>query len=159
MIESKYAFPESFRAALEDARRLAEQAGERTVGPDHILLAILNDPTCPAYRILAALGANPTTLKKQLRSKEGSRSTTPRSPTYGRGAMQLVQSAMKEAAALSNDHTGTEHLLLSLVRPRPWFGRPLFGSPYWRAGQLLRAAGVLPETIENKLRTIGGAGA
>ncbi len=158
MIESKYAFPESFRTTLEDARRLAEEAGDRTVGPDHILLAILHEPTCPAYRILAAVGANPTTLKEQLSSHEGSKSTT-RSATYGRDAMQLVQSAMKEAAALNSDHTGTEHLLLSLVRPRPWFGRPLFGSPYWRAGQLLRAAGILPEAIKNELQTGGRAGA
>lgn len=58
-------FTARMRRVLAAANAEAARLGHRCIGPEHVLLGILDDPGNPAGRILAELG-NPETLRAKL---------------------------------------------------------------------------------------------
>jgi hypothetical protein len=51
------------RAALEQATREVARRGDRTLCPEHLLLALLRDPEAGAVRVLAGLGVSPEAIE------------------------------------------------------------------------------------------------
>ena len=100
--------------AQAEGRRLNSDS----IGPEHILLAILKDEDSVAARILRNLGLKFPQLKKEVEQIIKKTGTTiilgniPFNIRYNR----ILEIAIDEARKLNNSYIGTEHLLLSLFR-------------------------------------------
>ncbi len=114
-----FEFTKRSRKVLEE---MAQAEGRRmnsdNLGPEHILMALLNDEDSVAARIMKNLGINFERLKKEIEQSVKQSGTTivlgkiPVSPRYKR----IIEISKEEARKLKNSYIGTEHLLLSIFR-------------------------------------------
>jgi ATP-dependent Clp protease ATP-binding subunit ClpC len=114
-----YDFTKRSRKVLEV---YAQSEGRRlnadSLGPEHILLALLKDTDSVASRILKNLGVNFDVLKKNIEQAIRKSGTTiilgniPISARYNR----IIEIARDESRKLKNNYIGTEHLLLAIFR-------------------------------------------
>ncbi len=114
-----FEFTKRSRKVLEE---MAQAEGRRlnsdTLGPEHILVALLNDEDSVAARIMKNLGINFERLKKEIEQSVKQNGSTivlgkiPISPRYKR----IIEISKEEARKLKNSYIGTEHLLLSIFR-------------------------------------------
>ncbi len=100
--------------AQSEGRRLNSDS----LGPEHILLALLKDDDSVAARILKNLGVNFELLRKEIEQEVRKSGTTiilgnvPVSSRYNR----IIEAAKDEARKLKNNYIGTEHLLLGIFK-------------------------------------------
>ncbi|MFC1669142.1 ATP-dependent Clp protease ATP-binding subunit [Spirochaetota bacterium] len=100
--------------AQSEARRLNSDS----LGPEHILLALINEEDSVAGRILKNLGINFIKLKSEL---ENSIRQTKTSIILGKVPINsryksIVETSKDEARKLKNSYIGTEHLLLAIFK-------------------------------------------
>jgi ATP-dependent Clp protease ATP-binding subunit ClpB len=102
-----------FQAAQEAIRTGAEE-----VEPDHILLALTEQPESMAGRILTGFGVSLAVVRDRLEAPPAAECS--RSPGEGllmsADAQLAVDYAYQEACGLGNLFIGVEHLLLGLLR-------------------------------------------
>ena len=100
--------------AQTEARRLNSDS----LGPEHIMMALLNDEDSVAARIMKNIGVNFDVLRKELEETIKETGSTiilgsiPIGPKYKR----VIEISKEEAKKLKNSYIGTEHLLLALFR-------------------------------------------
>lgn len=100
--------------AQSEGRRLNSDS----LGPEHILLALLKDNDSVAARIMKNLGVNFDALKRNIEHSIRKSGTTiilgnvPISARYNR----IIEIAKDESRKLKNNYIGTEHLLLAIFR-------------------------------------------
>ncbi len=101
---------------------LAQSEGRRlcsdSLGPEHVMLALLKDEDSVASRILKSLNINFDLLKKNIEDavkRPGSAIILGNVPINARFT-KIIDLAKDEARKLKNGYIGTEHLLLSLFR-------------------------------------------
>ncbi len=100
--------------AQSEGRRLNSDS----IGPEHILLAILKDDDSVAARILKNLGLRFTLLRKEIEQSIRRSGTTiilgniPFNMRYNR----IIEIARDEAKKINNNYIGTEHLLLAIFK-------------------------------------------
>ncbi len=100
--------------AQSEGRRLNSDS----IGPEHILLAILKDDESVAARILKNLGLRFALLRKEVEQSARKSGTTiilgniPFNMRYNR----IIEIAIDEAKKFNNSYVGTEHLLLAIFR-------------------------------------------
>ncbi len=58
-------FTPALRRSLKEAQTLAQQAGTRLVGTEHMLMTILKEPGCGAVTLLRSMGTDPARLYKE----------------------------------------------------------------------------------------------
>jgi ATP-dependent Clp protease ATP-binding subunit ClpB len=104
--------------ALGAAQSLAETRGNQLVEPEHLLLALLDQPEGVVQPIVERAGANPAALRAAAQAAvearptvSGASVTVEFSPSF----KALVRRAGQEAEALTDEYISTEHLLLALV--------------------------------------------
>ncbi|TWT48402.1 ATP-dependent chaperone ClpB [Botrimarina hoheduenensis] len=104
--------------AVEHAQELATEAGNPQVEPMHLLAALLAESEGVVRPVLDKMGVNVAQLiqivgaeLKHLPSARGGVAPQPSS-----SLMATLQAAQAEAAAMKDDYTSTEHLLLALVK-------------------------------------------
>jgi len=89
-----------------------------SVGPEHILLAIMKDDDSVAARILKNLGLRFSLLKKEIEQSIKRTGSTiilgniPFNIRYNR----IIELAIDEARKINNSYIGTEHLLLGIFK-------------------------------------------
>ena len=101
-------------AAAEDARRL----GHHYVTPEHLVLALAEQPDELAGRALQALGVSPEQIRMRIVEHLG---TAPPRPDASLGiapeTKRLLEHARKLATGLGHRCARTEHVLLAAVSP------------------------------------------
>ena len=100
--------------AQSEGRRLCSDS----LGPEHVLLALLKDEDSVASRILKLLNINFDLLKKNIENtvrRPGSTIILGNVPISARFT-KIIDIAKDEARKLKNGYIGTEHLLLSVFR-------------------------------------------
>lgn len=109
-------FTERARQAIWSADAIAKKHGSAYLSTEHILVGLVDDAECIASRILESLGVPLDEIRaKTLRSlqkaepRDGEMTLTPR-------AKRSIDLAYYEAKELGDEHIGTEHLLLGLIR-------------------------------------------
>ena len=111
-------FTERARKVVFYAQEEAQKFGEGYVSTEHLLLGLVREPDSVAARVLERTGVSldrvRVEVEKQLprgdaRAERGHLLLTPR-------AKRVIDLARDEARNLNNDHIGTEHLLLGLIR-------------------------------------------
>ena len=104
--------------ALGAAQSLAETRGNQMVEPEHLLLALLDQPEGVVQPIVERAGANPAALRAAAHAAvearptvSGANVTVEFSPAF----KAVIRRAGQEAEALTDEYISTEHLLLALV--------------------------------------------
>jgi hypothetical protein len=113
-----------FQRFTDRARRavyLAEQEARRLrqphIGPEHLLLGLLEEGAGVAARVLASLGASLEDVRGRVEEISGHGQGTPSGhiPLTAQ-ARKVLDLSAEEALALGHHYIGTEHLLLSLLQ-------------------------------------------
>ena len=119
------------KRALELSLRDAISRGHRGIGPEHILLAIMQIEDSVAVRVLEYLGATAEEVRAQVGhltessgkaperwDRPAQRGAKPKAgePPFTHGATKVLELAQDEARRLKHQSVGAEHILLALLR-------------------------------------------
>jgi ATP-dependent Clp protease ATP-binding subunit ClpB len=118
--------------AVQSAIEITERNQHQSVEPEHLLLALLEQPEGVVRPILGKLGANfqvvlndlQAEIARQPKVQGGQQYFSPRTT-------QLFQSAQKQAEGMKDEYVSTEHLLLAIADEKEG-----------AAGRILRQHGV-----------------
>src|SRR5215216_5108326 len=119
MSKSPVPFAPETRGTIQRAFRLATDLRHDTVGLEHLLIAIADEPQ--ARRILAACGADIDALRRQLQEVLAKAfmpvpSSTPVEPEPTRGFDRVIKQAMVHAAVSSAKHVDSGSLLVLILQ-------------------------------------------
>ena len=107
------------QAALEGARQQALARSHQAIEPEHLLFALLSDPEGVVYPLLHSLGVPPKPLRDRVDAAldrlpkvyvQGARDVR-----VGPALAAVLDTAFREAEALTDEYVSTEHLLLGLL--------------------------------------------
>src|SRR5687767_7186684 len=133
--------------AIAAARDAAVSRNHAEVTPEHLLIALLDQEAGVVPRILAKLGADPRVVRTDV---ERALEKQPRAHgaaldvDANRAFKDLWADAVREAHAMKDEYTSTEHFLLVLADSK---------AP---AGEALRRAGAQKATILEALVSVRG---
>ncbi len=140
-------FTQKAQRAVLDAQNLAVEYSHTEITPEHILLALLNQPDGVAPEVVAKIGAHLPGLVSELEGTLSGRAKVQGSnvtPNLDRAATQALTRAEKEAKGMHDDYVSTEHILMAL-------------SEESSTGTLLGKHGVTKDGILMALRDIRGS--
>lgn len=116
---SGHNFTDRVRRVLQIAREEAQRRGHPKVDTGHLLLAIINDAESTGAQALTRVGVDVATVRQAIedamKGKATERVAGPDLP-YSWAAKRVLELATSEARELRHDYTGTEHLLLAMLR-------------------------------------------
>jgi dipeptidase E len=135
-------FSDNAKRILSLARQEALRLHHDCIGPEHLLLGLLEHQPSAATDLLRQLGADRDTLREALLSVL-SQSSAPARPPAGQlpftpEAKQALTATIEEAHRLGHHYLGSQHLLLGLLRvehglPAQVLTRIGIGAPALRA--------------------------
>ena len=123
--------------AIQSAVALAEKQNHQQIEPEHLLVALIEQPEGVTRPILGKIGAN---VQAMLTEVEAAIKKFPGvsgfgQKYYGTRTTEAFNKAQKEADKLKDEYVSTEHLLLALAEDKQ------------DAGKILRSHGVNRETL------------
>jgi len=99
--------------AQEEARRL----GHDHIGTEHLLLALLARPETTGGRALTSMGVQAAAVRAAITARVPSAGESPSGHIpFTPRAKKVLELSLREALALGDNHIGTEHIVLGLVR-------------------------------------------
>ncbi|HEY3670284.1 MAG TPA: ATP-dependent chaperone ClpB [Acidimicrobiia bacterium] len=107
--------------ALHDAQTKALRFGHTEVDGEHLLLALLDQPEGLVPRLLERVGADPSTVRRDLEAELGRRprvtgpGAAPGQVLVTQRLSRLLDSAEAEAKRLKDEYVSVEHLALALL--------------------------------------------
>jgi ATP-dependent Clp protease ATP-binding subunit ClpC len=112
-------FTERARRVIVLAQHEAGALDHHYVGTEHILLGLIHEGDGVAAKALTSLGISLPEMRQAVEAIIG-RGTSPR-PASGHipftpRAKKVLELSLREALDLGDDHIGTEHILLALIR-------------------------------------------
>lgn len=134
------------RKALVVAQNEATRLGHNAIGTEHLLLGLIEEQRGAAFQVLSDSGVSVERVRERVAERLGEGSVTAStSPQYTPGAKEALEFALREAVQVGDDHIGTEHLLLGLLRETD-------GAP----AQVLLSLGVDLTRIRSRILERGG---
>src|SRR3954465_10087594 len=104
--------------AFPAARRLAVDRGHASLGPLHLLVALLEQTDGIAGPLLTAVGADPADVRAKadaaLNRMPSVSGATVSAPSPSRELLRAINAAGEQASALGDEYVSTEHLLVRL---------------------------------------------
>ena len=134
--------------ALGAAQNNASGAGHQEITPEHLLVALIEEPGGIVVPILERIGANPKLIKDQLMEalKKLPSVTGATGESYVSPALKAtLDTAEAHARELKDEFISTEHLLVALSEDKKT-----------EAGRILASGGVTPEVVLKALAAIRG---
>src|ERR1700754_1369501 len=104
--------------ALQAAIALAADRHHTEVQPEHLLIALLDQPESVVRPVLRKLGARPETIKQELDTaleRFPTITAGAKEPSTSRELMDILRLAEREAGKLRDEYISTEHILLALA--------------------------------------------
>ncbi|HEY2704951.1 MAG TPA: ATP-dependent chaperone ClpB [Candidatus Dormibacteraeota bacterium] len=140
-------FTERSQEALQAAQQLAQSLQHPTVEPEHLLLALLEQPEGLVPNLLRRLEVQPEPLAARLTSLLESRGKQlgGQEPGIGSALRAVLVSAFDEMNRLKDEYVSSEHLLLGLAAQETG-----------EAARILKQAGVTRERIYGVLEAVRG---
>jgi ATP-dependent Clp protease ATP-binding subunit ClpA len=132
-------FNDLARRVLAFAQDEAQRFNHAYIGAEHLLLGLSREPNGVAAVTLESVGATLPKLRAAAESVIGRGQTTVEKIDFSETAKSAISKARFEARKLGHSHTGTEHLLLGLIRQG---GIPM---------ALLRSLGIEPDRVRDEL--------
>lgn len=111
-------YTEQANAALALAKKMAKTTGQNYIGTEHILLGLIKNKTGVAGKILKEHGVTTERIMEVIReliAPSGNVSVLERDG-YSPRAVQILEEADKQAKRFGVTATGTEHILLSIIK-------------------------------------------
>ncbi len=107
------------RRTFVQAQKEARDLGSDFIGTEHILLALLDDEEGIVFKSIVGLDVDVLSIFDEIWEASGGGGE--RTPTDGRlpftpRAKSVLELSLREALQLGDNHIGTEHLLLGLLR-------------------------------------------
>ncbi|MGX1808012.1 Clp protease N-terminal domain-containing protein [Nocardia sp. NPDC055321] len=110
-------FTDAARTTIGVAKEEARALDHPVVGPAHLLLSLYRVRPNMATALLAAQDIEFEAVAVRLLRTIGSGSAAVAGPSaFSAGAKKVLEFSLREALALGDNHIGTEHLLLGLIR-------------------------------------------
>ncbi len=140
---------EKAQEALQGAQQAAEQAGHPQVEPEHLLVALLEQPSGIAPEILRKLNVDPRDLAGRARHtfEKLPRTQGGAPPAASPRLAKVLERSQSEATGMKDEFVSTEHLLLALATEPGRSG----------TSALLAGRGVSHETILDALVAVRGS--
>jgi ATP-dependent Clp protease ATP-binding subunit ClpC len=110
-------FTDAARAVIVLAQQEARSFNHAYIGTEHLLLGLLDERNGVAANALGTLGVSTENVRKELieivgRGAQPVRGHVPFTPR----AKKVLELSLREAVGLKNNHIGTEHILLGVIR-------------------------------------------
>ena len=113
----KLPYSKETELVLKEANKVARKLGQNFVGSEHMILALASVSDTTAYSILNNNGLDIAKVAHALKFiLELGGTVTREKDKYTETARQILEDAQAEAARLSSDEVGTEHLLLAILK-------------------------------------------
>ena len=113
----KLPYSKETELVLKEANKVARKLGQNFVGSEHMILALASVSDTTAYSILNNNGLDIAKVAHALKFiLEPGGTGTREKDKYTETARQILEDAQAEAARLSSDEVGTEHLLLAILK-------------------------------------------
>ncbi len=110
-------FTEKANSALNSAISVAESMGHTYVGSEHLLAGLLHSDSSVACLALNARGIGSEDVENILKSTVGVGTPTVLLPDdFTPRLKYIIELAMSSARSMGHTYTGTEHLLISLIK-------------------------------------------
>jgi ATP-dependent Clp protease ATP-binding subunit ClpB len=141
-------FTRKSQQALAAAKELAEMRDQQVIEPEHLLAGMLSDAEGVVFPVVQRLGHSPRALRDKvdallarLPKMYGASTEAGASKAF----IAVLDDAQREAAALKDDYTSAEHLLIALAEST---------GP---TGELLRSSGITKDAILRVLVDVRGS--
>lgn len=111
-------FTDKARAALQYAAKTAKELRQSYIGSEHILVGLVREGTGTAAKVLADNGVDEGQIIEMIReliAPEGNVSMLERDG-YSPRASRILEESHKIAARYKSSLTGTEHILIAIIR-------------------------------------------
>ncbi|MEO6723684.1 MAG: Clp protease N-terminal domain-containing protein, partial [Blastocatellia bacterium] len=130
--------------AVQSAVALAEKQNHQQIEPEHLLVALIEQPEGVTRPILGKIGANVQTILTEVEAaiKKFPGVSGFGQKYYGTRTTEAFNKAQKETDKLKDEYVSTEHLLLALAEDKQ------------EAGKILRSHGVNRETLMKVVEVI-----
>jgi ATP-dependent Clp protease ATP-binding subunit ClpB len=141
-------FTERSQEALQAAQQAAESLQHATVEPEHLLLALLEQPDGLVPALLRRMEVQPETLSARVRATLEARpkQVGGGEVNIGPALRPVLMAAFEEMSRLKDEYVSTEHLLLALA-----------SQDKGEAARLLQQAGVTRDRIYSTLEAVRGS--
>lgn len=113
-------FTDRARTVCQLAQKESWRVGERVVGCEHILAAMLFERNGVAGQVLDDLGITLDAVRSHFNPKVDVTGIAVPDMPFTSISQAVLEEAVKEARNLSHDYVGTEHLLLALTTAPYW---------------------------------------
>ncbi|GAA4572327.1 Clp protease N-terminal domain-containing protein [Planotetraspora kaengkrachanensis] len=110
-------FDDAARRAVVGSQEAARQARHDRIGPEHLLLALLNESQSPAARIVETLSGASDAVRESLAGTFGpaGESALQGHIAFAAQSVKALELAGRESLRLGHEHVGAEHLLLGVL--------------------------------------------
>ena len=111
-------FTDKAKVALQKAAKVAKDLQQGYIGSEHILVGLVKEKTGVAAKVLAENGVDEVkiiSMIKELIAPEGNIAMLERDG-YSPRAAKIIDDSHKFAKKYKSQYTGTEHILLALIR-------------------------------------------
>lgn len=136
-------YSEKLRDVIEYSREEAGRLQNSYIGPEHLMLGIIREGDSKAFHVLQELHINPFTLKKLIEQEV--KNTIENDISSGeilvsKMAERILRMSEAESDLLHQNTTGTEHLLLAIIKEE-----------YNVAARILKESGLSYQVLFDKL--------
>ncbi|MDP2965786.1 MAG: ATP-dependent Clp protease ATP-binding subunit [Pelolinea sp.] len=136
-------FTQSARRVLSLAHLEAERMQKSGIGSEHILLALVQEESGVAGRVLRELGVELDRAREMVMRVGGVGSKHPDKIDLSGDAQKILDLAIEEAQQMSSNYISTEHLLLALVQ-----------SELGLAKDVIAKLGITPAQIRRQVKRV-----
>src|SRR5438552_2623173 len=138
---------EKTQEAIQQAQTLAQEAQHQEITPEHLLLALLQQPDGTVPPIVQQVGVDPARVASDVKAQLDKLPKVYGAETYlGSRLRRLLDAASTEMERLKDEYLSTEHLLLAIVDEANSDG-----------ARVLQRAGVTREKILEALTKVRGS--
>ena len=108
------------RKVIQLANQEAMRLQQEYIGTEHILLGLINEGSGVAVEVLKSLDVNLRMIRLEVEKivQDGPDTVTMEKTPHTPRCKKVIEFAMDESRGLGDNHVGTEHLLLGLLRER-----------------------------------------
>ena len=111
-------YTQKAQSGISDALSIARDLNHSSIEPEHLLLALIQQPEGVVPVIVTQVAGSPAMLqaelKKDLDAKPKMRGGSDQ-PSLSRSSAAVLTAAEKQAAAMKDEYISTEHILLALT--------------------------------------------
>ena len=136
-------FTQSARRVLSLAHLEAERMQQSAIGSEHILLALIQEDSGVAGRVLRELGVEIDRAREMVLRVAGMGTRKPERIDLSPEAQKILDAAIEEANQMSSSYISTEHLLLALVQSEVGFAR-----------EVIAKLGITPAQVRRQVKRV-----